>query len=352
MITDHRRTYAPLAIPLMTSVAALVLLNSTTRPRTPQTSSAWRKMWPDSPTARARDRGTKWLGATAVVSLATVATVATLASAAALDAHDFWLVPNAFAFPGNAAIEVSGRIGARFPDGESTVTQASVVTARIIGAGGETRITDLTIDGKLLRFRQKPSQPGQYLVAVRLKPRSTRTTQAAFLRDIGADGAADDAARLGREPVFGPAEMVTYRSTRYATTIVDVGVGPRVFGKSSGDGVEFIPASDPSRLSVGDTLRFHVMSAGHPNPGLEVHAGPADRAPRGSAGSRAPEADLHLVTDTEGTVDVPVSKPGLWNVRTVRVFLVSPKGRDGPSEWEVTWVTYVFSVGGRTTTPK
>jgi uncharacterized GH25 family protein len=280
-----------------------------------------------------------------VVALAIAATVATVAT---VDAHDFWLVPNAFAIAATAGIQASGRFGARFPISESAVTAASIASARIVGATDVTRITGLTVEGKILRIRQKPVKPGQYLVAVRLKPRTTRATEAGFLRYLSAEGAATDAARIGREPPFALADRVTFRSTSYATTIVDVGAGPRVYAKGTGDAVEFIPVSDPATVSVGDTLRFRVLSAGHPNPGLEVHAGPAEGRPRKEAESSAAATDLHLLSDTNGIVEVPITAPGLWNVRTVRVFLASPQGRDGPSEWEVTRVTYVFSVRVRT----
>ena len=272
--------------------------------------------------------------------------VAVLAIPSMLEAHDFWLVPDAFAFAADATVDIRGQSGTRFPVSDGATQPTSIVEARIIGASGETRISDMVVDGKSLRIHQKPSSPGQYLVVASLQPRSTRSTGTAFQRYLTAEGAADETARLERESAFGATDSLTYRSMKYAATIVEVGTGPRAFAVSTGYPIEFVPLSDPARFNVGDIAHFRVMAGGRPIPGLRVHAGAAaDSALRGRGAPGGGDPDLHLLTDGQGVVHVPIRKPGLWNLRTAHV--MPQTGH--VAAWDVHWLTYVFGVNAANT---
>lgn len=269
------------------------------------------------------------------------AMVAVLAVPSMLDAHDFWLVPDAFAFASAATIDISGQSGTRFPTSDGATQPTSIVEARVIGASGEVRISDMVVDGKSLRIHQKPSTAGQYLVVASLQPRSMRTTGTAFQRYLTAEGAGDETARLERESAFGATDSLTYRSMKYAATIVEVGTGPRAFSMSTGYPIEFVPLSDPARFNLGDIAHFKVMSGGRPIPGLRVHVGAAaDSALRGRGAPAGGDPDLHLMTDAQGIVHVPINKPGLWNLRTAHVMPQTGHA----AAWDVHWLTYVFGV--------
>lgn len=275
------------------------------------------------------------------------AVVAVLAVPSLLDAHDFWLVPDAFAVAAAATVDISGQSGTRFPISDGATQPASIVEARIIGASGETRITDMVVDGKSLRIHQKPSRAGQYVVVASLQPRSMRTTGTAFQRYLTAEGAADESARLERESAFAATDTVTYRSMKFAATIVEVGAGPRAFSMSTGYPIEFVPLSDPARFHVGDVAHFKVVANGHPISGLRVHAGSAaDSALRGRGAPGGGDPDLHLLTDGQGLVHVPISKAGLWNLRTTHVVPQTGHG----AAWDVHWLTYVFGVSATSAT--
>ena len=94
-----------------------------------------------------------------------------LIGATALDAHDFWIIPDAFQVSADSAIHANGRSGTRFPAG-SAVQPTRVAGARIVGAGSEIRVTDISVQGSSLRLAQKPASPGQ--VSDRGRPDAAR----------------------------------------------------------------------------------------------------------------------------------------------------------------------------------
>lgn len=262
----------------------------------------------------------------------------------ALLAHDFWIVPDPFAVAAGGVVTVHGHTGTRFPVSQSAGNPANVTSARIIGAAGEVQITDVVPDGKVLRFRQRPASPGQYLVAVSLRPAVRRATGAGFRRYLALEGAADEAARLEHAAAFPDADSLTYRSTKFASTVVEVGAGPRAFHRGTGDPLAFVATTDPATLVVGDTAHVRVLAGGAPVANLRVHAGAAaDSALRGNGASAGSDPDLHLLTDAQGIVHVPLRSAGLWNLRTAHV---SPPGPAAPGAWDVHWATFVFNVGG------
>ena len=256
-------------------------------------------------------------------------------------AHDFWVIPDMFAFAGDATIHASGRSGTRFPAG-SAVQPARVADARVIGASSETKITEMAVEGNSLRLHQKPASAGQYVIAVSLAPRTTRATGEGLLRFLRLEGGAAEAARIEKEHAFGAADSLVYTSTSYAFAIVQVGSsGPRAFAKSTGIPLEFIPVNDPSHLHQGDTLHVKIVGAGKPVPNIGIFAGWAIDTTAGPA-QQQPDNSIPLTADANGVAHVPLTKAGPWNLRAA---FVSRRAGGSPNEWEVSRSTYVFGVG-------
>lgn len=275
------------------------------------------------------------------VALSTAAVlIAGTAFSSVLNAHDFWLVPDPFAVASGGVISVLGQSGTRFPSSESATPPNRIVDARVIGAGSTTTVSDLTTDGKSLRLREKPATAAQYLVAVRLAPRSTKGAVTAFRRYLTAEGANDEDGRLEREGAFQGRDTIAYRVDKYAKTIVQVGSGgARAFATSAGHALEFIPLTDPASAHVGDTIAIRVVAGTTAASHITVHAGAAaDSGLRGQGPGSDP--DLHLRADAQGVVRVPLSKGGLWNVRAAHVTTAA-----GGGEWQVVWTTFVFPAG-------
>jgi uncharacterized GH25 family protein/ketosteroid isomerase-like protein len=282
----------------------------------------------------------------AFVALATLAGVGILVAEAS--AHDFWIIPSAFQIGQGETLEVLGQTSTRFPSSLSAVATPRVADARIIGAAGTTRITELSQRGTSLLLRSRPTAPGQYLVAVALTPTPARSPGAAFRRWLELEGAPGEAARLERLGAFQGADSVTRRTLKTAKTIAQVGTGgARMFGQPAGQPLEFIMDADPATLRVGDTLSVRMVYGGRPVAAGEAHAGAADWPI--AEGATVPEPqDVHLKASEQGVLRLPITRGGVWNVRGIHV---APGASGTPREWDVHWATLVFQVGdGRATT--
>lgn len=261
------------------------------------------------------------------------------------EAHDFWLVPNAFRFAPGTVIEVRGQTSSRFPTSEAAVAVDRVADARVLSGTASARVTGLSVSGTSLLLRHRPGGAGQRVIAGALHPRSVRESAAGFRRYLELEGAPDALARIDRDGLLAGRDSVTRRYAKYAKTIVEVGSGgPRAFSRAAGHPLEFLPEADPSALSVGDTLVVRLLYRGEPLAHAQLHAG-AVPAPGGRVdlAARAYDADLHLTTDAGGHARVPLAQAGLWNVRTIHV---TQADAGSGADWDTHWATLVFQVGG------
>ena len=273
------------------------------------------------------------------------AVVLLLATAISLAAHDFWLVPNAFAIQHGEAVTVLGQTSSHFPTSESAVAAERVADARLIGGGKSMRIDDLAVAGKSLRLRARPAETGQYVIAAALHWRSTRESAQGFRRYLELEGAPAALERIDRESLLKGRDSVTRRYAKYAKTLVQVGAGgDRAFEKIAGHPLEFVPERDPASLRTGDTLTVRLIFMGQPARGARVHAGgvrwiDGQSTPDSAAGAH----DHELTTDAAGRIRVPIAAPGLWNVRTIQI-AQAPRGAG--ADWDAHWATFVFHVQG------
>ena len=273
--------------------------------------------------------------ATTIMSLALVSTAT---------AHDFWIIPDVFAFEPGAMIHASGRAGTRFPAGNA-VQPVRVASARLIGATTQVTLTQMNVEGNSLRLHEKAPAAGQYVIAVTLTSTPTRSTPANLLRFLKAEGGASEAARLDRDMALAGQDSVVYQATSYATAIFQVGRGgPRAYAASTGLPLEFIPVNDPGHLHAGDTLHVKVVGDGKPVPNIGVYAGPAidTTAAAPAAGSAsASGTSLALAADANGVLHLPLTSAGAWNLRAAYVYRSASAG---VNEWKIARSTYVFHV--------
>ena len=207
------------------------------------------------------------------------ATVALLGVAALGEAHDFWLVPNAFTNAPGAQIVIRGQTSSRFPTSESAVTTDRVASAHLLGASSAERIDGLSTSGTSLVLRHRPTTPGQRVIAVQLFPRSMRESAASFRRYLELEGAPEALARVDREGLLRGRDSVTRRYAKYAKTMVEIGTnGPRAFSRIAGHPLEFVPQDDPARLRAGDTLHVRLLYRGQALVGIRVHSDVVDSA--------------------------------------------------------------------------
>jgi hypothetical protein len=280
-----------------------------------------------------------------LIGVALVVGVATIG-----DAHDFWLIPDAFAVGDGVSIGARGQTSSLFPTSVSAVTPDRIVEARVITAAGDVRVRDASVSGSSLRLGYRPTSSDQHVIGVRLAPRNVRESPASFRRYLDLEGAPEARQRYEREGLLPPigGDSITRRYAKYAKTFVEVGRGERAFGRVLGHPLELVPLGDPSALREGDTLRLRLIMLGKPATRAKLHAGSVPQTAAmltdTVAARRAAAADVGLETDDSGIIAVPVTRSGVWNVRTIQIV---PAEQGSGADWDVHWATVTFAVRRR-----
>lgn len=284
----------------------------------------------------ARHRLTRRLLRTAAIA----ATAITVPAAVAW-AHDFWIVPNAFAIAVGDVLEIRAQTSSQFPTSVAAVAVERIIDARLVGPAGTDSIRELSIGGTSLVLRHRPRTAGQYVVAVGIRaPRTVRESPAAFRRYVELEGAPELVERYTREGRMPTTDSVTRRSTKFAKTLVRVGSGGAMtYDRVVGHPLEFVPLTDPLAMRAGDTLRVRLLYRGAPLAGARVHAGAAGAGtPTGAAATRAVEQSP--MTDARGEARIALTTAGLWNVRAIHV---APSAAGSGADWDVYWGSFVFA---------
>lgn len=260
-----------------------------------------------------------------------------------LQAHDFWLVPLGFMTAVGAEVTILGQTSSAFPSTLSAVTVDRIASATLVGANESTRLTQLDVAGTSLRLRTRPATAGQQVVAVTIHPRSVRESSEAFQRYLVLEGAPEALERLKAEGRV-PKDSVTRRYAKYAKSLVTIGSeGPSAWSRTVGHPLEFVPEGSLT-LAQGHTVPVKLILLGKPAVHAKVHAGfvpLTDAAGLNAQGGK--EQAVELETDGDGIVRVPLSAPGLWNLRTIQI-VEAPRGSG--ADWDTHWATLVFAVEG------
>ncbi|MEO7521041.1 MAG: DUF4198 domain-containing protein [Gemmatimonas sp.] len=268
-----------------------------------------------------------------------------IASATTLTAHDFWLVPDAFAVATGSRMTLRGQTSSLFPSSLSAVTPDRIVAAVVMTDKTTIPVRNVSVDGASLRISHSPAGASQHVIGVQLATRSVRESPASFRRYLDLEGAPEARLRFERAgllPTVG-GDSITRRYAKYAKTIVEVGNGPRAFHRIVGHPLEFVPLSDPSKLRSGDTLRVRLMLLGKAAPFARLHAGSVALTPGSRrdtiAARQAAARDVSLETDSTGVAAIVIRNAGLWNVRTLQIV---PAATGSGADWDVHWATLVF----------
>lgn len=299
---------------------------------------------------RTGDSAIRRPGRRPVAMAATVVVALFAGSATLLTAHDFWLVPDAFAVTPGGRIELSGQTSSLFPSSLSAVAPDRILSARVVTANSAVTVRDVSVQGQSLRLAHAATTAGQHLIGVQLAPRTVRESPASFRRYLDLEGAPEARQRYERAGLLPPVggDSIVRRYAKYAKTVVEVGDGPRTFQRPLDHPLEFVPLSDPSALRIGDTLRVRLVLLGKPAVSASLHAGSVPSGPSArtdtAAARRAAARDVKLETDASGVATVVVTQPGLWNIRTLQIV---PADKGSGADWDVHWATLVFSVPRR-----
>ncbi|HVZ47526.1 MAG TPA: DUF4198 domain-containing protein [Gemmatimonadaceae bacterium] len=260
-----------------------------------------------------------------------LAAVAALAAAAtAVQAHDTWLVPTSARVAVGGTVDLHLSSGMTFAADDVTIDPERIVKAAVRIGGTSTRIVAREPHPMALHLPWTAPAPGVAVFGVSLRPRDLELSAAQvdeYIADINA----------------GPDVKAAYQRThrwreryaKHATTFVCVtGGGGRDSGWTEpvGLALEMVPASDPTALRAGDSLRVHVLSHGLPVEGFAIGA---ER-----------DADPHPVfrrTDADGAATIVLPQNGWWLVHGTLLRPATVASRD----WDSDFVTMTLYVGER-----
>jgi uncharacterized GH25 family protein len=241
-------------------------------------------------------------------------------------AHDTWLLPAHFRIEPGGTLELALTSAMDFPNPETPVKPERLAEAKL-RLGGTTSPLESISQPRVLALRTRVPEVGIAVAWVATRERSLELTAEQvthYLEEVGAtDTIGRQWERSGRKP---------WRETyaKRAKSIVRVGEdADDSWKRPVGLDLELLPESDPTRLSVGDTLRLRLLWRGEPLAGLAVGA---------VAGTPAKPALAH--TDAEGRVSFVLSKAGPWLVRATRI--VPSQAR--PGEWDSVFTTLTCEV--------
>ena len=176
-----------------------------------------------------------------------------------LSAHDFWLVPDAFAVGEHSEIVVRGQTSSAFPTSESAVAPERLTEARVLGAAGEETIAVRATEGRSLLLRHRPTTAGQKIVVASLGWRHVQESAESFRRYLVLEGAEDALKRYEQQGQL-PTDAVVRRYAKYAKTSVSFGEGPPRL-QSRRRSTTRIHSANKSRCAP---RRFGVSSAAPP----------------------------------------------------------------------------------------
>lgn len=237
-------------------------------------------------------------------------------------AHDFWLVP--------VGGEIEARTGSRFPVSTNAITPQRIAEAVAVSRAGRKPLDVVGTRDSALVLKADPTIEGMIWAAVALHPRRIDLSAKDFNEYLREDGLPQiHALREGRGELDRPA---VERYQKFAKALIRRPGTGSVALAALGHRIELVALNDPAALGRGDTLDIAVRFEGKPLPGLTVHAGYAGQGDSSHAFTR--------VSDLQGRIRVPITRPGLWYVRTIHM----REAQDPPVDWESFWASLTFTV--------
>jgi uncharacterized GH25 family protein len=244
-------------------------------------------------------------------------------------AHDTWLLPAQYRVRPGESVVLELTSAMRFPEPESPPSPDRLA-ATGLRIGGSTRpLQPQQAAAKVLRLSAVAAAPGIATVWIESKPRDIDLKPEEvehYLTEAGASDVRDLWIKNGRGP---------WRETyvKHAKSFLRVGEAgdDRSWSEPAGLALEIVPETDPTSLTPAQPFRLRVLEGGRPAVGLTVAAV--------AAGDEQP---IVRTADADGRVNLPLSRPGQWLIKAIRI-----RPGEAPGTWRSRFTTLTVSVGDR-----
>lgn len=238
---------------------------------------------------------------------------ALLAAASPLQAHDFWIEPQAFVAPAGSRLGFALKVGHRAQRMRSALPAARIVEWAVVSgpAGADRPTTVLRPGGTAVDGWIAAMPAGRAMLALQSDASAISRLDAerfnAHVRDEGLREVQAHRAAEGRWRAVG-----VERYSRHAKALVDGGCqdphAASVAEKVMGHTLEIVPIGDPIEPPAGSPLGLRLLFEGQPLAGAQVRRVSLDDAAR---------ADERSLTDAQGTAWFPAAGAGQWMLAAV-----------------------------------
>jgi uncharacterized GH25 family protein len=249
-----------------------------------------------------------------------------LALSASASAHETWLQPSTHAAAGGKSVRFDLTSGMDFPKQEFAVERDRVANAAFRSAGSTGTLGASKRGAKALTWNHAFAKPGLATVWVDLKPKGITLTPDKVEEYFAEINASAKVRATWKALPMGTQWNEMY--TKHAKTYVRVGdeASDESWKVPAGMSLEIMPLSDPTRVSVGDTLRVSLLRSGFPLPRTSVGLMIEGDAKRTFA-----------ATDETGVASFPITRAG-----AALIYAVDLRPGSRRSSWESDFATLTF----------
>jgi hypothetical protein len=264
--------------------------------------------------------------------LRTLVALFALSCALSVHAHEFWVTPDRFHLPQPGSATLSLAVGQAFVGERVGFSRPLLARFQHIRTGERADLrARVPPDAVAPTWRVDFARPGTHLIAITTEPSEIVLPPEKFneyLRTEGLEAVLQERARTGRSETAG-----RERYRRNIKTLVQVGArGDATFAAQTGQRLEILPRSDPTRARSGDPLAFTLLFDARPLPHALVkfwhHQGNQVEV-------------LSATTDRDGHVAFTPTEPGTWMASVVHMIPVT----DSPAhDWDSFWGNLTFAL--------
>lgn len=249
----------------------------------------------------------------------------------AIQAHDFYILPDLFHVQAGASVRVAFDNGDSFPDSEVAPSLERLKDAVLGTATWSSAVSDLHERGKEIVGTAKAMGSGCAFLSARTAPNSIELRPDEFLAYLKEEGLTEvirwrdehqQASKPGRE-----------RYTKFAKSLLVSGTPDGFYKEPLRLPIEIVPLQNPYALNAGALLPVRVLFRGKPAPDLQLEAA--------WAGEGGKSVQVIGRTDSDGRIDVRLTKAGRWRLHSLAMErCADPSAAD----WESFWASLTFEI--------
>lgn len=249
-------------------------------------------------------------------------------------AHEFWMLPDAFALPAGESTRFTLAVGQDFTGEPVPFSAPLVASLRHLSRGADVDLRLLAPAAGALALRLRFARAGTHLVALDTHPSAIELPADKFNDYLRQEGLVAVLQARERAGTLDRPGREHYR--RNVKTLLRVGgASDDTYGRRTGQRLEIVPLADPSALAPQQPLALQVWFDDRPLPGALVKLW---------SGSGAQLVALSAVSDAEGRVSFVLPRTGTWMASVVQM-VPAPGARD--HDWDSYWGNLTFAVPQR-----